>query len=330
MTRATPIYLNAANVQACLSDDEVYQIVSRTLRELNTPGVVKGPKTGFSVDIDGEHLHMGSIAGCVLSDSAVGLKWFVVPGQSRPRDLPRVPATILICDAKTGLLDGVLDATHLTSDRTAAMAVAAAFACGRRPLKNAAVVGAGHIGRALVKFLAATQAVDRIAMASQNEASARSACELVGPSLPRGMVLFGTSDVRAAVAGADVVFTATGAPEDIDLVRAEWLKSDAIVCSLGSCREVDIELLSTAWIVVDDPDGVKMRRSDFREGGAGFNRISGEVASVMSGQLHPPPGARRVHLMLVGLGVLDVALGARAITNARRKSLGVALEPGRV
>ncbi|MCA6113063.1 saccharopine dehydrogenase NADP-binding domain-containing protein [Bradyrhizobium cenepequi] len=325
---ASPVYLDARSVQACLTDEEVYDIVSKTLRDLNTDRVIKGPKSGFGVDIDGGHLHMGSVSGCVLSSSAAGIKWFTVSDKNPSRNLPRVPATIVVCNAETGLLDGVLDGTQLTSERTAAMAVAAASACGRRPLKRAAVVGAGAIGHSLVKFLAATQAVDRIAVASLKESTARHACE-VAAFLRRGVTLSATSDVRAAVADADIVFTATGVPEDTDLVRAAWLKADAIVCWLGSRREVDIELISEAWIVVDDPDGVKMRRSEFREGGAGWNRIVGNVANVMSGQLHLPEGVEKILLSLAGIGVLDVALGARAIANARRKGIGVPLEPDR-
>ncbi|WP_194473293.1 saccharopine dehydrogenase NADP-binding domain-containing protein [Bradyrhizobium sp. CCBAU 51753] len=326
MSRATTLYLNARTVQSCLSDEEVYEIVSQTLREMNTAHVVRGPKSGFGVDIDGDHLHMGSVAGCVLSSSAAGLKWFVMTGNNRARDLPRALATLVISDAKTGSLEGVLDATQLTCDRTAAMGIAAAFACARRQLRNVAVIGAGHVGRGLVKLLAVTQPVDRIAVWARTESSAQAACEHAAASLPRGLSLFATSDIPSAVRDADVVFTATAAPEAADLVHAEWLKQDAIVCTLGSPGDVDIQLISQAWIVVDDPDGVRMRNSRFREGGAAWGRIAGDLGSLMSGQLRLPECKTRIHLTLAGLGVLDVALGARALANARLKSLGVPLE----
>jgi ornithine cyclodeaminase len=295
---------------------------------LTTGRVINGPKSGFGVDIDGSHLHMGSVSGYVLSNSVTGIKWFTVSEKNPSLNLPRVPATILVCEAETGLLDGVLDGTQLTSERTAAMAVAAASACHGRPLKDAAVVGAGAIGRALVKFLVATQPIQRITVASRSEASARHACEAAA-SLQSNVTLCATADVQEGVRDADVVFTATGVVEDADIVRATWLRDDAIVCSLGSCREVDLEIISRAWIIVDDVQGVKLRRSDFREGGAGWNRIAGDIGSVMSGQLRPPQRPGKTHLILVGLGALDVALGARALSNARRMGLGVALETGR-
>ncbi|WP_164935252.1 enoyl-CoA hydratase-related protein [Bradyrhizobium zhanjiangense] len=321
----SPLYLDASTVQACLSDEEIYETVSQTLRDLNSARVVKGPKAGFGVDINGDHLHMGSVSGCVLSSSAAGIKWFTVAERNPSRNLPRVPATILVCDAETGLLEGILNGTQLTSERTAAMAVAAASACVRRPLKKAAVVGAGAVGRALVKFLATTQPVDHIAVASLRESSARQACEAVSTALPQGVTLSATTDVRQTVSDADVVFTCTGVREDTDLVCASWLKDNVVVCTVGSRREVDVQLLSEAWIVVDDADGVRLRRSDFQEGGAGWNRIAGDIGSVMSGQLTLPPGDKKINLVLVGLGVLDIALSVRAIANARRKGLGIPL-----
>ena len=197
-------------------------------------------------------------------------------------------------------------------------------------MKHAAVVGAGAIGQALIKFLATTQPVERIMVASRTESSARQACEVALPSCRKSVTVCATADVQHAVRDADIIFTATGVHEDTDIVCAGWLKDDAIVCSLGSCREVDLDIISQAWIVVDDVEGLKLRRSDFREGGAGWGRIAGDVGSLVSGDLEPPKRPGKTHLVLVGLGVLDVALGARAISNARRMGLGVALETGRV
>lgn len=325
----SPIYLDASSILTCLSDQEIYEVVSKTVQDLNSTRLVKGPKVGFGLDIHGEHLHVGSMMGCVLSSSAVGVKWFTVSDKNPSRGLPRVPNTILISDAETGLLRGVLDSTQLTNERTAAYAVAAATAFARRPLKEVAVIGAGGIGQPLVKFLLTTQTVDRVTVASRKESSARSACDAAAASLRRDVSLFATSDVHRAVRNADLVFTCTGVPEDTDLVRSEWLKDDAIVCSVGSRREVDLQLLSEAWIVVDDAAGLTLRRSDFREGGVGWGRIAGDLGSVMSGQLQLPATTKKIHLILVGLAVLDVALGASAIANAREKGLGLALEPGR-
>lgn len=326
ITPATPLFLDSAAVQQCLTDEEIYEVVSRTLRESSNPELIGGVKSGFGVDIGGDHLHMGNVSACVLSGSVAGTKWFVVSPSNASRDLERVQATILICDAVTGVLQGILDGKWLTSQRTAAMAVAAVAACGRYPISNATVIGAGAIGRALVKFLVATQSINRVTVSSLNATSAHRACESATEFVRGDVTLCATSDVQGAVEDADVVFTATGVPGDTDIVRAQWLKDSAIVCSVGSHREVDLELIAKSWIVADDIDGLKMRRGDFREGGAGWNRIAGSVGELTSGRLRLPATSKKIHLVLVGLGALDVALSARAIANARSRALGVPLD----
>ncbi|MGY4353053.1 ornithine cyclodeaminase/alanine dehydrogenase-like protein (mu-crystallin family) [Bradyrhizobium sp. GM7.3] len=103
ITTAIPLYLNSATVQQCLTDDEIYDVVSRTLRESSNPELIRGGKSDFGVDIDGDHLHMGNVSACVLSGSVAGTKWFVVSPSNASRNLERVQASILICDAATGV-----------------------------------------------------------------------------------------------------------------------------------------------------------------------------------------------------------------------------------
>ncbi len=326
MYPTVPLYLSADCLKTCLSDAEVSSVVHQTLGEMNTARLVNGPKSGFEVDVVGHHLHLGSVSGAVIAESAVGIKWYAVADENPSRNLPRVPATILVCDAETGLLNGVLDGTQLTPDRTAAAAIAAASACGR-PMNQAVVIGAGAIGQSLLRFLGRIPEVAKITVVARRESDAQRACDAAASQVQGQVILSATTDVQEAVREADVVYTATGVAVDTDLVRGKWLREGAIVCSVGSRREVDLDLISRAWIVVDDEQGVKMRRTDFRQDGVGAGRIAAEIGSVISGEVQPPKDTVQILIVLVGLGVLDVALGARAIANARRRGLGLGLGP---
>ncbi|MCC8982872.1 hypothetical protein [Bradyrhizobium acaciae] len=121
---AVPLYPSATHVRDCLSEDEIFEIVDRTIRGMASDDVVLGPTEVFAVRIDGVRSRMGSMSGCVIFEAAAGLKWFFVLGNERPRDVPHVPATIIVCDARTGPLEDVMEATFLTAERTAAMGVA--------------------------------------------------------------------------------------------------------------------------------------------------------------------------------------------------------------
>jgi ornithine cyclodeaminase len=148
--------------------------------------------------------------------------------------------------------------------------------------------------------------------------------------MPAGPPLLAAPSARDAVAGAGLVFTATSVAADMSLVHADWLAPGAIVCALGSFREVDPSVVATASeIVVDDLQGVQARgnlAAEFRAGRLSPDRIAADVGALLSGRWTPRAGRSGPVLMaMVGMGVLDVALAARALGNARRAGLGLPL-----
>jgi ornithine cyclodeaminase/alanine dehydrogenase-like protein (mu-crystallin family) len=84
------------------------------------------------------------------------LKWVTSFPGNPARGLPTVTGLVVVSDAETGMLRGVLDAAAVTALRTGAAAVIAAETLGRDKAATAAVVGAGVNGRAAVEsFVAA-------------------------------------------------------------------------------------------------------------------------------------------------------------------------------
>jgi alanine dehydrogenase len=83
------------------------------------------------------------------------LKWVTSFPGNPARGLPTVTGLVLVSDAETGMLRGVLDAAAVTALRTGAAAVLAAETLGRADAETAAVVGAGVNGRAAVESFVA-------------------------------------------------------------------------------------------------------------------------------------------------------------------------------
>src|SRR5437763_2698557 len=83
------------------------------------------------------------------------LKWVTSFPGNPARGLPTVTGLVLVSDAETGMLRGVLDAAAVTALRTGAAAVLAAETLGRAGAETAAVVGAGVSGRAAVESFGA-------------------------------------------------------------------------------------------------------------------------------------------------------------------------------
>ncbi len=323
----TALYLTENDVASCMDDGDVLTVVRDTMIGLGkaSPDVINGMKFGLDVPDGDGHMHVGGTTGYNGATRSAGLKWYSVADSNAARGLPRVPAYILVTDSRTGLLQGVVEGTALTSLRSAAMGVVGAMCCARRAPRTVAVLGGGQIGGAALRLLAREPQIETLRLIARSPDRAR-------PLVDRAMAVPGrqctidlTDDTQAAVADADMVVTATSVEVDSDLVRAAWLKADAVVCSLGSRREVDHDLIRTAWMALDDRRGIAMRRPDFQPGGVAADKPAAFLCEVVAGVTPPAPDGGQVFLISSGMGAVDIALAGRALELARQRGLGMKL-----
>jgi ornithine cyclodeaminase/alanine dehydrogenase-like protein (mu-crystallin family) len=88
------------------------------------------------------------------------LKWVTSFPGNPARGLPTVAGVVLVSNAETGELEGMLEAGAVTALRTGAAAVLAAETLGRAAAASASVIGAGVNGRATARtFVASGRAV---------------------------------------------------------------------------------------------------------------------------------------------------------------------------
>ncbi len=319
-----PIYISDSEAERLLDRPSVLRVVERALKALSEKQMVNGTKGGFSLkDEDGQR-HMGAISGCDIAAGIAGVKWFAACAGNPSRGLPRVPATILLCDSVTGRLRGIIDATSLTAVRTSALAIAAIRACVRRPLKKAAIVGFGPIGRGIVEYMLTSVAAEEIVIVSGRREAA-GFVEAAQAASDARLSASGRPD--EAVRGADLVITATGLSANTPLIEAGWLAPGATVCALGSYQEIDDETISAAdRIFVDNWDAARQRgnlAAMIASGALPQERIHGSVADLVAGKVIGRSSAdERVLIVLVGLGALDIALGAALLKRARQRGVG--------
>ena len=321
----TPIYLSEQDVRRALSAGEIYAVVEETLRATAEGRVVNGAKTGFTLDdAAGARFLGGAPAG--LPDAGVaGIKWFATCAGNGELGLPRVPATMIVCDSTTGMLRGIVDATALTAWRTAALALAAIKPCASATLAKAAVIGLGAIGKALVHYLPSELGVRRIAVFGRDHAKT----QRDGASLAAALSISvdAATSAEQAVRDADLVITATGLDRDAPFVHGDWIKPGATVCGLGSYQELDETVITRARrIFVDHREGCAQRGNIaplIKAGRLGQDRIDGEVAELVAGRLVGRASAHEtVVIALIGIGSLDIALAARALERAAAGGLG--------
>ncbi|MPZ31491.1 MAG: hypothetical protein GEV13_10925 [Rhodospirillales bacterium] len=316
-----PLYVNSQQASSLLDAPLVLKIVERALVGLSGSRLVNGAKGGFTLGGEERRRHMGAISGCDLDANMAGVKWFAACDDNARRGLPRVPATIVLCDAETGLLSGVIDATALTAIRTAALAVCAIRPCVPRQFGKATIVGFGPIGQTVARYLPGAFDVDEIVAVTRNGKEASI------DEVPQLRVQNGLED---AVRGADLVITATGVSTNTPLVDADWLRSGATVCGLGSYQEIDSRIaLAADRIYVDNWETCRQRGNlapVIQSGALTRADVDGEVADLVAGKL---PGRTAtddmVVIALVGIGALDIALGAALLEQARLRNVGTQL-----
>jgi ornithine cyclodeaminase/alanine dehydrogenase-like protein (mu-crystallin family) len=143
-------FFDAAAVRAAVSPAQAFAAVR--------DGFVAYARGGWSMP---PKLYVGAYpAGDFRAMPALGaghasLKWVTSFPGNPAQGLPTVTGLVLVSDASTGMLVGVLDAGAVTALRTGAAAVLAAETLGRSGAATAAVIGAGVNGRAALESFVA-------------------------------------------------------------------------------------------------------------------------------------------------------------------------------
>lgn len=244
----------------------------------------------------------------------------IMPGNPA-RGLDSHQGTVTLFDGATGAPRAILDASAVTSVRTAAVSAVATRLLAREDARVLAILGAGVQGEAHLEALLPVRPFEDVRVFAPNAAHAL-------------RVAGGRASVAAsaeeAVRGADVVVLATTAREPV--IRREWLGPGAHVNAVGasvrSDRELDVETVATSALFCDSRESLRNEAGEYRlalEQGAisGENHVRGELGEILAGSA---PGRLDPEELTVfrslGLAVEDLAAAECAVERARRMGIG--------
>jgi ornithine cyclodeaminase/alanine dehydrogenase-like protein (mu-crystallin family) len=239
---------------------------------------------------------------------------------------PLVTATVLLIDASSGDLLALIDGTALTALRTGAAGGVAARALARSGASRAALFGAGAQARAQLLALVAVHPIREVRLATRDQAHARAfqSWATGEPSLA-GLVIEPAS-AAAAVAGADIVVTATTSATPVFPGAA--LPAGVHVTAVGAftpeMRELDDATLRGARVVVDQRAAALAEAGELR--GARPEDVV-EIGEVLAGVA---PGRettdQRTVFKSVGNAIQDLVVATRAFERARVLGIGEVIE----
>ncbi len=165
--------------------------------------------------------------------------------------LPTIQGVVVLCDATNGFPLAVMDSISITALRTAAATAVAAKYLARKDSAVALVCGCGAQGAMQLRALCRVRQPRKIFAYDQDAHKAAKFANDLSREL--GIPITTASDLRAAVAGSDIVITCTTAKRFFiahDMVRAGTFIA-AVGADNENKQEIDPQLLARHTVVAD-------------------------------------------------------------------------------
>jgi alanine dehydrogenase len=304
--------ISADQIEKYVGVADAHSVTEEVLRGLALGRVEMPAKVTMNLANYGLNAWNTAMPAYIESLKASGFKW--VGGFSDNREkhgLPYLIATILVQNSSTGYPLAIMSGVHITNLRTGAVAAIAVQHYARPEPHRLAFVGAGVQARfALAAIKRVAEIVEVRAYDINPEATLRFRdwCQR-----EHGIALVVSDTAEEAVAGADIVITATTSTSPI--VRRSWMTRGVTAISIGSQgQEFDDEAVLGADKLVCDSweqcthlgelrsfaESGRLTRADVHA------EIGETVAKLKSGR---EKDDEYILVVPIGLGALDIALG---------------------
>jgi ornithine cyclodeaminase len=193
----------------------------------------------------------------------IGVKQVTVFPGNNSRGQPGLSSHYLLSSATTGLPLAQFDGNELTARRTAAASALASRFLSREDSTRLLMIGAGRMGRYLVRAHCAVRDIRDVLIYDRTFTSAQAfAKELQSEGIDARAV--DDQSLADAVRKADIVSCATLATEPV--IRGEWLQPGVHLDLVGSftpsMREADDEVVRRCAIFVDTRAGALAETGD--------------------------------------------------------------------
>ncbi|MCG6957813.1 MAG: ornithine cyclodeaminase family protein [Gemmatimonadetes bacterium] len=277
---------------------------------------------------------LGLMPGFLVDSGALGVKAITVFAHAPGSKHESHQGGVILFDPENGAPTGLVDAGAVTAIRTAAVTALATDLLARSEASTLTLLGSGTQARTHLEALRLVRPVDRVRVWSRSREHAE---EFAAEQSERhGVTIEVLPDVAAAVAGGDIVCTATAAREaffDRSLL-APGMHVNAIGASVPAFRELAVDVLSAVTLFTDRRESLENEAWEVIEARK-QSAISaaypvGEIGEVLTGVLPGRRSAEEVTLFRsLGLAVEDLAAARLVLKRAVERGVGVEVDlPG--
>ncbi|HLZ68725.1 MAG TPA: ornithine cyclodeaminase family protein, partial [Dehalococcoidia bacterium] len=319
------LVLSGADLQRLLERDALIAAMAEAMRAYSSGAALAPLRTVMRLPGDAVRI-LAAMPGFVGAGAgggeALGAKLVSVYPGNTARGLESHYGAVIVFDPESGRPAALMDGTFITTARTAAVSAVSVQQLARPEAAVLAIIGAGVQARAHLWALAGSRPFREARIASRTPEHARALAAAAAPHLP--FPVRAVDAAQAAVAGADVIVTATSAAQPV-LQRA-WLRAGVHIVAVGSstpeARELDSETVRDALLVVDSRTGALNEAGDvltpLQEGLFDEAHIHAELGELLAGKRPGRGSAEQITLYKsLGLAVQDVAAARLALDRAR-------------
>lgn len=242
------------------------------------------------------------------------------------RGLPMITGFYVLCDAETGRLIALMDATYLTGIRTAAASAVATKYLARKDAKVLGIIGTGVQGRFHADAIAAVRPIERIVAYNRTAGRGRA---FLAELESRGMSCRLVDTAADCAAEADVLAVCTSGKTplfDGGRVRP-GTHVNAVGVFTADSQELDAGLIRRARVFVDTYEGAFEEAGDIlvplRAGDISRDHILAELAELVAGRKAGRTGDEEITVFKsVGYAMEDAVTAKLAYERATAAGTG--------
>jgi ornithine cyclodeaminase/alanine dehydrogenase-like protein (mu-crystallin family) len=310
-----PIYINEAEVESVLDMDSVLDAVEGVQRRLATGQAENLPRRRIFQSGRTLHLMAASDEGCGYA----GHKSYLASAGG-------IAFSVLLYEIASGKLAAVIEADRLGQLRTGAASGVASRHLARPESSALGIVGGGYQARTQVEAICRTLPIKSVRAYRRDQERLQGFCREVSERC--GVAASAAASPEDAIAGADVIVTATNSAEP---VLDGYLEAGVHVNAMGSNRASAAELGPITvggfdQVVCDDIAQARIESGDLLRANAagtfswGMAVALGDViAGTAPGRSGP---AAKTLFESLGIAAWDIAVAAVVLERARERGLG--------
>jgi ornithine cyclodeaminase len=320
------LVLNADEVNELLSFSECIELMTHALRDLSQGKFVLPLRTIVRPQ-DAKGVMGLMPAYRTRPETVYGLKAICFFYENAALGLDAHQGCVLLHSGDTGELLAIINASAITTIRTAAVSAVATRLLSREESTTLAIVGSGVQARAHLKALSCVRSLELARIASRNPDHAVQLVEEMKNSIP--FTLEALTTVEEAVLGADIIVTATTSRTPV--INRKWISDGTHINAVGTyspeSREIDSETMRDARLYVDRRESAVNEAGDYliprAEGLIGPDSIVGEIGEVILGDKPGRTSTTEITLFeSLGLAIEDLACAEYLFAKAKAQSVG--------